>query len=691
MRQETHSGREWRAAVLCSGYGQWHSPKNKKNPRDYVGITLSKIEAMMADPRSAEKQDAQWVIFSTLPSRVHAEQRKQGRFHALWADIDETGGITFDEIIERANGCLLEYLAYTSRSATKEKQKARIIVPLAVPVSGEHFVMLQKILNDKLQLEGIAPDRATERAGQVCYLPNKGEYYRHHAEMFGGPMHPSAWGDEITKEQQHCEAAKMAAQERREQARAKATRRMQSGCKSPIDAYNSEYDLPSALDWHGYSRRGNRWLSPNSQSGAPGVTLSADGKKWLSTHGSDAGIGQPTANGTMGDAFDLFIFYEHHGDRNTAIKAAGKMFGLERMPSPQPDSFACDNEAPPFDSENGPKQEKKSIIGGLISLAVGKEYTEMLGEESWLFPNVIIRGQIHVIIAKTGGGKSTIFFDYISPWILDHHDVEILYMDCDSPASDHKVMFQKAEKNGSNFHWINPITHGKGPEALIGTLESLVKQKENLTGRFLILDTLKKFINLMDKQSVKPFFVLMRQLVSLGATIALLGHANKYRDGGGNLVFEGVGDVQSDTDALIFFERIGSINGIDITTVVDPDRGAKVRGLFEPVSFHIEHDTRLVTQHQQAIPVPDWCGEKKRKISSEDVEDVLRDFITGGTGHVKRSEIIESLNKVQGIPYNKLLSVLNACACHEKLAVHPGQIFFSVGQRGEKSYSVVGE
>ena len=111
-------------------------------------------------------------------------------------------------------------------------------------------------------------------------------------------------------------------------------------------------------------------------------------------------------------------------------------------------------------------------------------------------------------------------------------------------------------------------------------MKEFVAIGERLDDAVFILDTLKKFIDMLDKKSVKPFFCLLRQLTALGATIILLGHANKHRDNNGNLVFEGVGDVLSDTDAMLIFERMKSAEdgGIDITTVCDPDRGAKVRG-----------------------------------------------------------------------------------------------------------------
>ena len=316
---------------LCSGFGQFHSANNSATPEDYKIISLAEIEALTKDPPSVAKEKAQWVIFSTLPSRVHAEQRKDGLFYALWADIDETEGKTFIDIVSLSQGAIPEadFLAYSSRSATKDNQKLRLIVPLAEPVDGLHFVILQTILNDKLKAAGITPDIATQRVGQICYLPNKGKFYESHIERYSGSLNHSLWTEEIEKEKQRLKDREEELQRSRKNAQIKAAERMASGCKSPIDAFNAEYSLPLMLETYGYIRRRNRWLSPNSESSSSGVTITSDGLKWLSSHGSDSEIGKETTNGTMGDAFDLFTYYQHNGDRNAAIKASGEMFTIE--------------------------------------------------------------------------------------------------------------------------------------------------------------------------------------------------------------------------------------------------------------------------------------------------------------------------------------------------------------------------
>lgn len=314
--------------ALCSGFGKYHSPNNQQNPQPLASVTLGEILAMLAHPQNGLAKDcAQWAIFSTLPSRAHSEQRAQGEFYALWADFDAPDGLTLGDTLKRAGAAIPgDMWGYTSRSATEDCQKARIIIPLLHAVCGAEWVQLQTVLNHRLAAQQLSPDIVTERAGQPCYLPNRGDYYAHLSFDDLGPLNPAIFAEDVAALELEQAAALEAQKAAQECARQKAAQRVTSGELSPIAAYNAAYDLSLLLDSFGYRKKGNRWLSPNSQSRTPGVSLSDDGKKWLSAHGSDADIGRPTDNGSMGDAFDLFVYWEHRGDRDAALKAAGEMF-----------------------------------------------------------------------------------------------------------------------------------------------------------------------------------------------------------------------------------------------------------------------------------------------------------------------------------------------------------------------------
>ena len=48
----------------------------------------------------------------------------------------------------------------------------------------------------------------------------------------------------------------------------------------------------------------------------------------MSSHASDrdVGVGRTNDSGASGDAFDLFMFYEHGNDRTASLKALGSAF-----------------------------------------------------------------------------------------------------------------------------------------------------------------------------------------------------------------------------------------------------------------------------------------------------------------------------------------------------------------------------
>jgi hypothetical protein len=262
------------------------------------------------------------------------------------------------------------------------------------------------------------------------------------------------------------------------------------------------------------------------------------------------------------------------------------------------------------------------LLGGF---EVTNRYVEKLGNEKSLYSNLLLSRHVLTVIALSGGGKTTFFFYYVAPKLADE-GLTVYYVDADSPASEHRQMKEVADKHG--FKFLNPDANpGTSMEGILKTFQEIADSTADLDGWVIFFDTLKKCADLMSKASVKEFYKLARKLAGRGATIVLLGHANKFRDKDGNLVFEGVGDVRSDTDELIFFERVKSPNGgLDITTVVDPDKGAKVRGIFQPFSFHIS-EQREITFYKDPLPTIDFSATAKPKATDEEVVEAARSYL----------------------------------------------------------------
>jgi archaellum biogenesis ATPase FlaH len=286
-----------------------------------------------------------------------------------------------------------------------------------------------------------------------------------------------------------------------------------------------------------------------------------------------------------------------------------------------------------------------SAIDILKVFEVTEDYVNGLGKEKWLFPNLIIASHLVVIIALAGGGKTTIFFNYVVPYMVNQ-GAKVFYIDADNPASEHKKMKTFVDEIG--FTLLNPnVIVGRGVDTFRQTLTEMVNSGTDLSGHVFIFDTLKKFTDLMSKSDVKDFLTLCRTMNNRGATCIFLAHANKFRDKNENLIPEGVGDVKNDVDDLIFFERVKKPGGIDVTTLVDVDKGAKTRGIFQPISFHIDTE-RKVSMYENALALPKLIDKSNQKATGEEILDIAEEILLEANEPVAKTDLIKMVYRAAG-------------------------------------------
>jgi hypothetical protein len=310
-------------SLMVSGNGQHHTAKqDAKRPVPYNKISLNMILDRLKNPVDIDKKQAPWAIPSLYinhDSRVHEVQRNNGAYCFLWADLDELGTTTLSEVQERFSVFLPNVTAwfYTTKSATLKKMKCRIIIPLEKTISGTDFELYQRLLNDRLELAGLIPDRASERAGQLCYLPNKGEFYEHLITE-GNLLNPcekfQAEKAELEKQADDLEELARKAPKPPRQANHE-----QSGI---IDKVNSQYNIEETLLSHGYKKSGNRFINPESKSGnAGGVILNG---RYFSHNSTDI-----FNDGHSHDAFDVICKLKYDDDTTRAIRELAPMVDAE--------------------------------------------------------------------------------------------------------------------------------------------------------------------------------------------------------------------------------------------------------------------------------------------------------------------------------------------------------------------------
>ena len=319
-------------AKLLSGIGQFHTNEPDPNKPDkelklYLSVTWPEIQAMADSPRSVPKAQGQWLIPSTYSSRNFAEQEQHGQYWLLWADVDQNpGGI--EELLTIVAGLIADadIEVYTSRSATVDNQKARVLIPLEEALHFSDWSLCQQILNDKLATAGIEPDRASERAAQLCYLPNRGEFYRNLNCRNGSAFNPlAAWVAEIEAKRAEIARQQAELEQAKTQARAKCEALKTDGRRDIYGAFNAAYTPMDWLTSTGYDQRGNTFRHPNSESGSYSASVKQDNNGLWRVHSLSSS--DPLYTGGNGggahDAFSTFCVLMHGGDRDAALKDAG--------------------------------------------------------------------------------------------------------------------------------------------------------------------------------------------------------------------------------------------------------------------------------------------------------------------------------------------------------------------------------
>jgi P4 family phage/plasmid primase-like protien len=303
----------------------------------YETITGGQIVAMVRNPPSVPKEQAQWFLpsdYHDADARSHDAQRTHGAFSWLVADID-TGNPSLEAVraaVEAVVGAASR-LIYSSRSAKPDNRKWRVLIPLDAPISGEDYPEIANAFFDLLEAEGLICDRTLSRPGQLIYLPNRGEHYQFEVHQAGrlkmGPDHPITRRAE--DERQRREAVEREALARRDRQAKERAARIDVGGETPVDHFNANHTVEQLLGRYSYTqlRGSNDWRSPMQTSGSYATRNGGD--YWISLSGSDAaaGIGAESKSGhRFGDAFDLFVHFEHGGDFDAAVKDYAREAGL---------------------------------------------------------------------------------------------------------------------------------------------------------------------------------------------------------------------------------------------------------------------------------------------------------------------------------------------------------------------------
>jgi hypothetical protein len=699
------------APLITSGIGQLHTnepdpKKPNKILKPYLTIGFDEIRALVDNPQQLPKAQAQWVIPSTLPSRNFKEQEQNGEYWALWADLDKNPPSLSDlaDIVEDLlDDC--DFELYNSRSATPDNQKARGLIFLDKPLCYADWRLAQEILNDKLEALGVVPDRANERSAQVCYLPNKGEFYRSdyaRNENYFDPM--SFWAQEITTKRETIqnEALALEAAQQSSMAKREALTLPDSGLsdfEALKNAFNQAYTPHEWMIQAGYAQRGESFRHPFSESGNYSATCQVNTKGELRVNALSSSDRLYTNGAGAHDSFSVYTTLFHNGDTKAAqIEAGDKLLaiGCVSWNKSKQLEWAKQQEQSKNQAQASPPHEndERKEIFDFSQFSINEDIEAMKKsalEQVYLLDGIALVGQVTVIYAKPNTGKTLLLLSLLIDSVLKGRikGSNIHYVNADD---DYNGMLNKAEL--LTKHEINTVTPGyKGfePKLLTDYMRRMV-ETGNARGQVIALDTLKKFTEVMDKKISSDFMRAVGEFISHGGSIILLAHTNKNRSAEGKVVAGGTSDISDDASCAYTLDETSD----DGHTKQVLFENIKMRGnVVKTVAYSYDSSSQAswLDRFNSIKKIDDGLindAKKQRDIKNdkEKDQDIIEAFIRCiNYGIITRTALIDGVREETGLGRGKVIAVLNK---YTGTAIDRGNLWkVTRGLHGSVTYSLL--
>jgi len=252
------------------------------------------------------------------------------------------------------------------------------------------------------------------------------------------------------------------------------------------------------------------------------------------------------------------------------------------------------------------RQEKKVIainqdpFKGLLTMEVTEEIIKNIADAKFAWRQLIPQGHMVVICSKANGGKTTLMVHIAGE--MSQAGYRVMYINADASASDIKDYKYHAMEYG--YTLINPdLTNGTADQ-VTEELRQIAIVEGDFSKVVIVLDTLKKFGDMMNKSKSKQFNSLLRTLTTKGITVICLAHTNKHDDKEGKPIFEGTGDLRNDFDELIYLIPVRNPDGTTTVSTLKDKTRADIRD--ESFIITADREVKLLDHHVNTLAINEW-------------------------------------------------------------------------------------
>ena len=250
-------------------------------------------------------------------------------------------------------------------------------------------------------------------------------------------------------------------------------------------------------------------------------------------------------------------------------------FSSEALKDNPPKQAACVAAELPVNEQPFPA----SALTHLKGLSVNNNLQEMrklLREAKFVAGKLAISGQITVFYAAPNTGKTLITLKLVSESIAnDNAGENVFYINLDDT---YEGLITKAELGDRyGFNVLGPEVFTKPLANFTEVVDKVIKEQSAGEAVF-ILDTVKKFVDVMDKKASSQFMNICRRFTAAGGTIIALAHVNKRTNDSDEGIPAGTSDILDDCDCAYVMNNMGEATSTAGTTRAVEFLQKKARG-----------------------------------------------------------------------------------------------------------------
>lgn len=264
-----------------------------------------------------------------------------------------------------------------------------------------------------------------------------------------------------------------------------------------------------------------------------------------------------------------------------------------------------------------------------------------------LLGDFVKHGQATMLYAPPNAGKTLTALGLILKAIEDEwlDPGDVFYVNADDSSKGLAEKVRLLEQVGA--HMLAPGHNGLKASQFFDKLK-LAIEDGTARGMVVFIDTLKKFVNLMDKGRSSEIAQVCREFIMAGGTIVALGHTAKNPNADGTLRYQGTTDILEDFDAVYLAEPMVGKPGanervIRFTQQKSRAESPEVEAYAYSTAAGISYGEKVASLRPVYSEELDGHTLEVDQLNDQQVIDAIRSFLLQGHGHVGLDKIVRAM------------------------------------------------